>query len=157
MADDGHSSSSSTSASAAPAINNSVAPGTGAESSDAATSAAAAPDAPAPAIVTVNIKTLNGPDFELAVARNVLVSELKTKVRERTDVEEVRSSSLNRITEILSRIKYGNRRERIILCTCDLWCGRPFFFNEKTPDFFQTKLIWVRRSRVGLECVKCVK
>lgn len=42
------------------------------------------------AVVTVNIKTLNGPDFELAVKQNVLVSELKTKVRERTDVDEVR-------------------------------------------------------------------
>ena len=42
------------------------------------------------AVVTVNIKTLNGPDFELAVERNVLVSDLKAKVRERTDVEEVR-------------------------------------------------------------------
>lgn len=46
---------------------------------------------PPPAIVTVNIKTLNGPDFELAVGRNELVSELKTKVRERTDVDEVRA------------------------------------------------------------------
>lgn len=94
MADDGNSSSSSSSASAASA--NNVAPGTGAESSDSASAAAdagaaGAADAPAaPAIVTVNIKTLNGPDFELAVARNVLVSELKTKVREQTDVEEVR-------------------------------------------------------------------
>lgn len=40
-------------------------------------------------VVTVNIKTLNGPDFELAVRRDELVSELKTKVRQQTNVDEV--------------------------------------------------------------------
>lgn len=39
--------------------------------------------------ITVNIKTLNGADFELAVPRDLLVSELKSRVRERTGVEEV--------------------------------------------------------------------
>lgn len=50
------------------------------------------------AVVTVNIKTLNGPDFELAVKQNVLVSELKTKVRERTDVDEVKFKIFMRFT-----------------------------------------------------------
>lgn len=69
----------------------------GTETSDAgagagagATAAAGAAAADAAGIVTINVKTLNGPDFELAVSRNVLVSELKSRVRERTDVDEVR-------------------------------------------------------------------
>lgn len=39
--------------------------------------------------VTIKIKRLNGPDFELATSRDTLVSELKSRVRERTEVEEV--------------------------------------------------------------------
>ncbi|CAB1111790.1 unnamed protein product [Ectocarpus sp. CCAP 1310/34] len=58
-----------------------------ANGSDGAEAAAAA--AAAAGAVTVNIKTLNGPDFELAVARDELVSELKTKVRQQTNVDEV--------------------------------------------------------------------
>lgn len=54
-----------------------------ANGSDGAAAAAAA------GAVTVNIKTLNGPDFELAVGRDELVSELKTKVRQQTNVDEV--------------------------------------------------------------------
>lgn len=48
-------------------------------------------DAMASPMVTINIKTLNGPDFELLVGRDEPVSELKTKVRRETNVEEVRN------------------------------------------------------------------
>lgn len=47
-------------------------------------------DAAASPTLTINIKTLNGPDFELSVGRHAPVSELKTRVRERTNVDEVR-------------------------------------------------------------------
>lgn len=46
-------------------------------------------DAAASPTLTVNIKTLNGPDFELLVGRDEPVSEMKTKVREHTNVDEV--------------------------------------------------------------------
>jgi len=47
-------------------------------------------DATANPTVTIKIKTLNGPDFELLVGRDEPVSELKTKVRRETNVVEVR-------------------------------------------------------------------
>lgn len=46
-------------------------------------------DAAASRTLTVNIKTLNGPDFELSMGRDEPVSEMKTKVRAQTNVDEV--------------------------------------------------------------------
>lgn len=40
--------------------------------------------------ITINIKTLRGNDFKLEVAPDMAVSALKTLVRERTGVDEVR-------------------------------------------------------------------
>lgn len=70
------------------------------------------------AVVTVNIKTLNGPDFELAVKRNVLVSELKTKVRERTDVDEVRFELFMCFTYFFYRFW-----ERFLTLVVTCWIG----------------------------------
>ncbi|CAM9476222.1 unnamed protein product [Scytosiphon promiscuus] len=46
--------------------------------------------------ITVNIKTLNGADFELSVDTQELVSELKTKIRRQTDVDETRQRLIYR-------------------------------------------------------------
>lgn len=69
-------------AAAAPAMDG---PSSGAAAAGAGAGAGATEDT----VVTVNIKQLNGPDFELAVRRDELVSNLKSKVREQTDIEEV--------------------------------------------------------------------
>lgn len=40
-------------------------------------------------MISINIKLLGGGDFAMDVDRNIAVSDLKTRVRERTEVEEV--------------------------------------------------------------------
>lgn len=40
-------------------------------------------------LITIHVKSLRGEDFEMTVPRDVQVSDLKTRVRERTGVEEV--------------------------------------------------------------------
>ena len=47
---------------------------------------------------------------------------------------------LERITEFLSRIKYGNRG---IFFYMAFSVVDQSFQKKKTPDFFQTRLIWV--------------
>lgn len=54
-----------------------------------ANAAAAAAGSTEDTAMTVNIKQLNGPDFELVIRRDELVSKMKTKVREQTDIDEV--------------------------------------------------------------------
>lgn len=39
--------------------------------------------------IKIKVKSLNGADFDMEIPRDILVSELKTKVRERTEVDEV--------------------------------------------------------------------
>eukprot|EP00903_Cladosiphon_okamuranus_P005527 g5505.t1 len=53
-------------------------------------------DAAASPTLTLNIKTLNGPDFELLVGRDEPVSEMKTKVRQHTNVDEARQRLIYR-------------------------------------------------------------
>lgn len=43
-------------------------------------------------MISINVKLLGGGDFAMDVDRNIAISDLKTRVRERTEVEEVRSS-----------------------------------------------------------------
>ena len=52
-------------------------------------------------------------------------------------------SSLYRITELLSRIKCGNRGMFYYTRSMNFSVVDHFFRKKKTPDFFQTKLIWV--------------
>ncbi len=62
--------------------------------------------------VTVNIKTLNGPDFELLVGRDEPVSELKTKVRRETNVEEVRVYAVWSVARARFNVAAGRRGSR---------------------------------------------
>ena len=57
-----------------------------------------------------------------------------------------RHQCFNRITEILSRIKYGNRS----IFYCMIFSVVDHFLQQKTPDFSETKLIWVYRIGVGV-------
>lgn len=39
--------------------------------------------------INIKVKSLNGADFEMEIPRDILVSQLKTRVREQTEVDEV--------------------------------------------------------------------
>lgn len=41
------------------------------------------------AAITINVKSLCGDDFQMAIPRDIVVSDLKTRIRERVHVEEV--------------------------------------------------------------------
>ena len=72
---------------------------------------------------------------------------VKNYVLEITRSASQHNCSLYRITKLSSRIKYGNRGifYRMTFSVVD------HFFNNKKPDFFRTKLIWVgARSGLGL-------
>lgn len=50
---------------------------------------AAGDDSGASGMISINVKLLGGNDFVMEVDRHIAVLELKTRIRERTEVEEV--------------------------------------------------------------------